>query len=88
MAAENYETLVQALYALLNEDFAVPHVAMRLWNTVLTGGPRVAPCPTRPMPSRASSASHIRHAGDLEAHTGSVARRARRRAGASVALIP
>lgn len=36
MGADNYEMALQVLYSQLQDDFAVPHVAVRLWNTVLT----------------------------------------------------
>jgi uncharacterized protein YigA (DUF484 family) len=91
MAAENYETLVQALYALLNEDFAVPHVAMRLWNTVLTReGPEFAPVSDETHAFAGElSRPYCGTAGDLEAHSwfrreeGDGGERVR-----SVALIP
>jgi len=35
LAAENYEAVRHALYTSLQEDFSVPHVALRIWNSVL-----------------------------------------------------
>lgn len=36
VAAEDYDTLRQSLLLSLCEDFVVPHVALRVWNSVLT----------------------------------------------------
>ncbi|MCB1940015.1 MAG: DUF484 family protein [Rhodocyclaceae bacterium] len=35
LEADNFEAVRDAIYTHLREDFAVPHVAMRVWNSVL-----------------------------------------------------
>lgn len=35
LAAEGYEGIHQVLFHNLREDFAVPHIALRIWNSVL-----------------------------------------------------
>jgi uncharacterized protein YigA (DUF484 family) len=36
LEAEDFEAVRDALFQSLREDFSVPHVAMRIWNSVLT----------------------------------------------------
>jgi uncharacterized protein YigA (DUF484 family) len=36
LEAEDFESIRQAIYTHLQEDFAVPHVAFRVWNSVLS----------------------------------------------------
>ncbi|MBI1904680.1 MAG: DUF484 family protein [Rhodocyclales bacterium] len=36
LEAENYEVLRYALFSSLRDDFSVPHVALRVWNSVLS----------------------------------------------------
>ena len=44
LEAEDFELIRQAIYTHLQEDFAVPHVAFRVWNSVLSrGGPEFLP---------------------------------------------
>ncbi|MDD3352983.1 DUF484 family protein [Zoogloea sp.] len=44
LEAEDFESIRQATYVHLREDFAVPHVAFRVWNSVLSrGGPEFLP---------------------------------------------
>ena len=35
LEAEDFESIRQAIYTHLQEDFAVPHVALRIWNSIL-----------------------------------------------------
>lgn len=44
LEAEDFESIRQAIYLHLKEDFAVPHVAFRVWNSVLSrSGPEFLP---------------------------------------------
>jgi uncharacterized protein YigA (DUF484 family) len=44
LEAEDFESIRQAIYTHLQEDFAVPHVAFRVWNSVLSrSGPEFLP---------------------------------------------
>ncbi|WP_079435265.1 DUF484 family protein [Zoogloea sp. LCSB751] len=44
LEAEDFEAIRQVIYLHLQEDFAVPHVAFRVWNSVLTrSGPEFLP---------------------------------------------
>lgn len=44
LEAEDFESIRTAVYVLLKEDFAVPHVAFRVWNSVLSrSGPEFLP---------------------------------------------
>lgn len=44
LEAEDFESIRRAIYTHLQEDFAVPHVAFRVWNSVLTrSGPEFLP---------------------------------------------
>ena len=46
LEADEYESLRYTLFQSMREDFAVPHVAMRVWNSVLTReGEDFAPVP-------------------------------------------
>ena len=35
LAADDYGAVIHALFSSLQEDFAIPHVALRIWNSVL-----------------------------------------------------
>lgn len=35
LRAEGFESVAQAIYTHVQEDFAVPHVALRVWNSIL-----------------------------------------------------
>jgi uncharacterized protein YigA (DUF484 family) len=44
LEAEDFESIRQVIYTHLQEDFAVPHVAFRVWNSVLSrSGPEFLP---------------------------------------------
>ena len=44
LEAEDFESIRQLIYTHLREDFAVPHVAFRIWNSVLSrSGPEFLP---------------------------------------------
>jgi hypothetical protein len=44
LEAEDFESIRQAIYTHLQEDFTVPHVAFRVWNSVLSrSGPEFLP---------------------------------------------
>ncbi len=44
LEAEDFESIRQSIYTHLREDFAVPHVAFRIWNSVLSrSGPEFLP---------------------------------------------
>lgn len=44
LEAEDFESIRSAVYVHLKEDFAVPHVAFRVWNSVLSrSGPEFLP---------------------------------------------
>ncbi|NML25091.1 DUF484 family protein [Zoogloea dura] len=44
LEAEDFESIRQAIYLHLKEDFSVPHVAFRVWNSVLSrSGPEFLP---------------------------------------------
>ncbi len=44
LEAEDFESIRHAIYTHLQEDFAVPHVAFRVWNSVLSrSGPEFLP---------------------------------------------